>query len=179
MAELADSSAHAGRAQVRAVEGRTLVRIKSFARALSRGDLGLAGHAFECRVGWVAGTAPRALCTAPGEWLWVADDACLAALARAAEPELARQQLALVDLSAALAVFEVHGPGVRQLLEHSCGVDCDPARFAADACIRTRFARVAVLIDCRTAGERYDLYVSRSYGAYLINWLQDAAALCG
>lgn len=180
MAELMRTPAHArAPAQVRAVEGRTLVRIKSFAGALSQRDIELAGYVLEGRVGWVGVAAPRALCSAPGEWLWVAEDASLAPITRAAQPDLARQQLALVDLSAALAVFEVYGPEARRLLEHSCGVDCDPARFVVDSCIRTRFARVAVLIDCRAAGERYELYVSRSHGPYLMNWLLDAAALCG
>ena len=45
--------------------------------------------------------------------------------------------------------------------------------FAIGACYRTRFAQISAIIVAEKH-ERFDIYVDRSYDAYLSEWLADS-----
>jgi sarcosine oxidase subunit gamma len=116
----------------------------------------------------------RVLCIAPGEWLVVAGERSPPGARAQMESDAATSELALVDLSDALAVLELRGPGARDVLSQGCGLDLHERAFPSDRCARTRLAQVPVLIDCRE--DQFELYVGRSYFQYLRAWLGDAAA---
>jgi len=113
-----------------------------------------------------------ALCLGPGEWFLLSFEQpaqqLLAALARP------HPSAVLVDLTAALATFELSGSSTRDLLAMGCGLDLHPSSFPPGRCARTRFAQIALIVHCRGA-TRFELHVGRSYAGYLEEWLRDAA----
>jgi sarcosine oxidase subunit gamma len=141
----------------------------------------------------VAG-AVRVLCVAPGEWLFISYEQDAARIREAFAADLLDEKPAahassagrleraaagrgavLVDITDGVAAFEAQGPAVRDLLAQGCGLDFHPRSFPPGLCARTRFAQIAVLIDCLDE-LRFVLYVSRSYAHYLQSWLTDAAS---
>jgi sarcosine oxidase subunit gamma len=128
----------------------------------------------------VAGTVVpgpiRVLCIAPGEWLVVSGERSPPGVRAQLESDAATSELALVDLSDALAILELRGPGARDVLSQSCGLDLHERAFTPGRCARTPLAQVPVLIDCRGEPDRFELYVARSYFQYLRAWLGDAGA---
>ena len=83
------------------------------------------------------------------------------------------------DASDALACFVISGRDARGLLAMGSGVDFDPRAFAPGHCVRTRFARIAVVVHC-VGVDRFELIFDRSVAHYLEQWLrramEDAAA---
>jgi sarcosine oxidase, subunit gamma len=158
------------------VTGRTLLRLSSWLPSASfSGPVVWEGRALPLRAGHVLNGEPRALCTAPQEWLLVFPTTDVTGLRQAVESDLSRQSLALVDLTSGLRVLELRGSAARDILSKSCGLDFDPRAFGAGQCARTRFANIPVLIDCTQPTDVFELYVARSYCAYLQSWLEDAA----
>jgi sarcosine oxidase, subunit gamma len=121
---------------------------------------------------------PRVLCTGPGEWLVVHAPTAVERLCEVLAPALENRSLVLVDLTEGLVALEISGSEARAVLGKSCGLDFDPRRFRHNQCARTRFANIAVLIDCIQPGQVYILYVGRSHASYLKSWLADAATGC-
>ncbi len=81
-----------------------------------------------------------------------------------------------VDNSAGLAVFRVAGPGARDLLAADCGLDFRSDKFPVGKCCRTQFAQIAAIITAE-GPEQFDIYVDRSYEAYLGEWLRDSLSI--
>ncbi len=79
----------------------------------------------------------------------------------------------VTDLSDASVTIAVEGPQALDILVRGCALDF--AGLADDACTRTRFAQVAVMLR-RLASDRFELVVDRSLARHLFDWLQDAAA---
>jgi heterotetrameric sarcosine oxidase gamma subunit len=150
---------------------RTVLRVKSW-HCDRTGDM---PRLFVDSVGAVIQGSVRVLCTGPGEWLLVSPPIGAARLHNVLAPELTTHGLALVDLTDGLAVFEVSGSAVREVLAKSCGLDLDRLRFRAGQCARTRFAQIPVVIDCTQDSGIFELYAPRSYAHYLKDWLLDAA----
>jgi len=117
----------------------------------------------------------RFLALGPGERLVLSDDIAGPQLCDRFRAHLTGYHIALVDLSCALKGLRVEGPAARDVLAKGCGLDLDPRSFPAGAATRTRFAQLPVVIECRDLASRYELYVGRSYVAYLKSWLEDAA----
>ena len=117
----------------------------------------------------------RALCLGPGHWLLVSDVLDGGEIRQRLQVECREQGLALTELTDALAVIEVEGADARNLLSKGCGLDLHPTAFCRGQSARTRFAGLAVTVDCIETS-RFELYVARSYVDYLCAWLIDAAA---
>jgi sarcosine oxidase subunit gamma len=83
--------------------------------------------------------------------------------------------ISAVNLSDALSILRMQGRVAREVLSKGCGLDLHPHTFPAGRCARTRFAGLAVTLDC-VQPERFELYVARSYSSYLHAWLLDAGA---
>lgn len=109
----------------------------------------------------------------PDHWLLVSDTTSAERILRHCGNELSDSVYNAVDQSAAFTVFRLDGPGVRSLLGAGCGVDLRPESFAAGAVCRTRLAMIAAII-VAIGSEALEVYVDRSLGAYLQNWLEDA-----
>ena len=162
--------------QVRTAQARTIVRLKSWRGAsANRATLALGGCTLPDSVGKVTEGLPRILCTAPDEWLLVYTPTSVVRLRNILAPELSAQSLVLVDLTDGLAVVEVSGTGVRDVMARSCGLDLDPQQFKAGECARTRFAQIPVVIDCVQDPGVFRLYTPRSYAVWLTDWLNDAS----
>lgn len=124
------------------------------------------------RVGTTIPGDPRVLCVAPREWLLVSDVTAGCELREQIERE-AGQNVAVTDLSDGLAVLRIEGSAAQEALTKGCGLDLHPRTFHEGRCARTRFAQIAVTLDRRTSNQ-FDLYVGRSYLAYLHSWLIDS-----
>jgi sarcosine oxidase, subunit gamma len=118
----------------------------------------------------------RLLKLGPDEWIVVSEALKPADLFERVKSELPNAAVAIVDLSCALKVLRLEGVAARDLLSGGCGLDLHSQSFPAGHSSRTRLAQLAVIIDC-SSDDRFDLYVGRSYRAYLESWLRDAQSL--
>jgi len=117
----------------------------------------------------------RLLDVGPAEWLVVSDILDAPTLQNSLDRHLKSSSLVAVDVSCGLKALRVEGGDARELLSKGCGLDLHPHSFPAGRVTRTRFAQLAVILDCIDPAPRFDLYVGRSYVAYLESWLTDAA----
>ena len=172
-----DQRSEAGPVRIRAVTGRTVLRLKSWAAGSAQTcqKIRIAGLDLPQEVGAVGAGELRALCTGPSDWLLVAPGSLSLPARGAIEADCVRECLALVDLSSGLSVLEVSGPGTRQVLAKGCGLDFDLRSFAHPQCTRTRLAQLAVVIDAHEGGDAFDLCVARSHASWLKEWLTDSA----
>jgi sarcosine oxidase, subunit gamma len=75
-------------------------------------------------------------------------------------------------------VLRVTGPKARDVIAQGCAVDLHPRAARADDCFVTSVARHSVvlhLVDDTTM----DVYVYRSFGQDLVEWLLEAASPYG
>ena len=117
----------------------------------------------------------RVLRVGPGEWLAVSGLLRGDVLRERLDHYLRGDSVAVLDWSCALKVLRVEGPVARELLVRGCGLDLHPEQFPVGRCTRTRFAQLPVLIHCTETKPGFDLYVGRSYFAWLKTWVEDAA----
>jgi heterotetrameric sarcosine oxidase gamma subunit len=110
---------------------------------------------------------------APDSWLLISARHDSAELADAARTACAKRACAVTDLSDAHVGIVVEGPHALDLLVRGCAVDF--AAFGDDACARTRFAQLPVMLR-RASPDRFELLVDRAVAKHLFDWLQDAAA---
>lgn len=116
------------------------------------------------------------LWTGPGQWFAVSDslgaDELLAALAQ----RLSSTDATLSDLSHARTVVRVSGTAWRDLLAKGCPADID-AMVPGD-CFATLLSHFTVVIHC-LSDDSADVYVFRSFGASLWEWLRGGASEFG
>jgi sarcosine oxidase subunit gamma len=135
-----------------------------------------AGAALPSSTGSTADGAVHILCLAPGEWLAVSDaDEALEEHLRVWSLTRRSGGVAAVNVTDAFAVIRIKGRHSRAVLSRGCGLDLHPTQFPPAACARTLFAKIALIVDC-IGPECFDLYLGRSYQAYLHAWLTDAAS---
>jgi sarcosine oxidase subunit gamma len=116
-----------------------------------------------------------ALWVGPGRWFVVAPGR--GALASELE-KASGGGLAVTDLSHSRVVLRISGPKLREVLAQGCAVDLHPRAAKAGDCFVTSVARhsaVLHFVDDATV----DLYVYRSFGQDLVEWLLEAAAPYG
>ena len=119
---------------------------------------------------------PKCLWLGPDRWLFVSDSITADSLVKKCQETLVDVLHNAVDNSAGLAVFRIVGPGARDLLAAGCGLDFRAEKFPVGNCCRTRFAQIAAVIAAELP-ERFDIYVDRSYEAYLEAWLRDSLSI--
>lgn len=112
-----------------------------------------------------------ALWLAPDQWLLLSDRRSADALIDECGSVLADRLHLAVDVSAALGCITLRGGRVRDLLAMGSGVDWSASPAAR--CVRTRFARLPVIVH-RVVEDHCDLYCDRSYHAWLETWLTRA-----
>ena len=122
---------------------------------------------------------PTALWLAPDQWLLTSSTERAEALVGRIERSLGDRLHLATDASDALACFVVSGPDARGLLAMGSGVDFHERAFVPRQCVRTKFARIAVVVHCVEV-DQFELIVDRSVAHYLEEWLRraitDAAA---
>jgi len=117
---------------------------------------------------------PDRLWLAPDQWLIASSAHSSAQLLSAVAEGLGSLRHHAVDSSAALVRTMVGGQAARVLLAMGCGVDFAPHTFDTGRCVRTRFARIPVIIVAR-GSQHLELIYDRSYRKYVPSWLERAA----
>jgi heterotetrameric sarcosine oxidase gamma subunit len=151
--------------QIVPIGDQAVVQLKSWAPALASTSL----------VPPELGGQMRILPLGPGEWLAVSDTIEAHRLHACLERHVEAESIAAVDLSCGIKSIRVEGSAARALLAKGCGLDLHPNCFPEGRATRTRFAQLAVIVECFDSPSRFNLYVGRSYFAYLQVWLKDAA----
>jgi heterotetrameric sarcosine oxidase gamma subunit len=121
------------------------------------------------------GNGPTALWIAPDQWLLIDDAVSSDELMEDVRGRLGALVHIATDASDALACFVVEGPAACNLLSMGTGVDFDSSSFGPGKCVRTRFAKLALLIRC-IEPDRFELFVDSSTAEYLEAWLRRAMA---
>ncbi len=122
------------------------------------------------------GSDPRSFWLGPDRWLLVSNLTTPDVIVRNCKETLAEILHNAVDYSAGLVVLRIVGPNAAQLLATGSGIDFRPEKFPIGMCCRTRLAQIAAVIVTETP-EQFDIYVDRSYGNYLNDWLTEASSI--
>lgn len=88
------------------------------------------------------------------------------------------RHISIVNVSGGQTVFELKGPGVRNVLMKSTSYDVHPSHFPVGKAVGTVFAKSQLVIR-HTAEDTWELIVRRSFADYIWLWLQDASAEYG
>lgn len=106
----------------------------------------------------------------PGRWLALStrsDDV--------AAPAWAGESTTHVDLGSALAVFELAGPAVREVLARGCRLDLDPDRFPPGHAAATVIAQVSAILVALPSAML--LITPSSTARHLFEWLEHTATV--
>lgn len=120
-------------------------------------------------VGSVAEGKGRVLCVGPTDWIVLASNLEATEIIKRLQSSASKIGLSTVDISDAIAVMQLSGSDVREVLAQGCGMDLHPHAFPRCTCARTRFAHVPLILHC-TEPLTFHCYVSRSYQSYLASW---------
>jgi sarcosine oxidase subunit gamma len=64
----------------------------------------------------------------------------------------------------------------REVLAKGCPLDLCPEIFPPGRCAQSVLAGIAILVHHLPTGDDMDIYVARSYGRFIHDWLLDAAS---
>jgi sarcosine oxidase subunit gamma len=117
-----------------------------------------------------SGSDPAALWISPNQWLLVGERLSAEEIVSACRARLGDILHAATDSSDALTCFVIDGSDARNLLAMGSGVDFHRSAFGPAHCVRTRIAKLAVVIRA-VAHERFEVFVDRSAGQYLHEYL--------
>lgn len=113
-----------------------------------------------------------ALWTGPGQWFVVCESRAAEALVSDLEERFSSSGATVTDLSHARTVVRIGGSAWRDLLAKGCPADVDA--MVPGACIASLLSHFTVVIHC-VADDCADVYVFRSFGASLWEWLRGGA----
>ena len=119
--------------------------------------------------------ARAAIWQSPDEWLLIAEDCEPAPLIEALGGALAGTPHGLVDVSHRQAALEIAGPGAARLLNAGVPLDFDLSAFPVGLAARTLLVKADILL-WRRGAERFRLEFARSFSAYVVDVLAQAAA---
>ena len=110
---------------------------------------------------------------------WVAPNEWLVFLAASAEPALvaalAVDGVFATSIGDARTGFAIDGARAAQVLARGTGIDLHPAVFPGGRVCNTRLAQLAVMLARPPETPSFHVWVDRSSGAWLWQWLLDAA----
>jgi sarcosine oxidase subunit gamma len=115
----------------------------------------------------VRGEPPVAPNTCTDTELWLGPDEWLVLNGRESDHEIA------CDVGANRVVYELAGPGARDVL--ASGTAIDLRELQPGRCAQTLLARAQVILQC-TAADTFRIFVRPSFAPYLHAWLEDAGA---
>jgi heterotetrameric sarcosine oxidase gamma subunit len=124
----------------------------------------------------ILGSSPlgeaTALWTGPDQWFVVCESLGAEALVAELEERLSSSDATVSDLSHARTVVRIGGPAWREILGKGCPADVDA--MLPGACVASLLSHFTVGIHC-VAEDCADVYVFRSFGASLWEWLRGGA----
>ena len=123
-------------------------------------------------LGSVADGDTTLLWTGPGQWFAVSASVGADGLLAELEERLSSTDATVSDLSHARTVLRVSGAAWKDLLAKGCPADID-AMVPGD-CVASLLSHFTVIIHCVTE-DSADVYVFRSFGASLWEWLRGGA----
>lgn len=112
------------------------------------------------------------LWTGPGQWFAISEHAGAERLAADLEERLSSSGATVSDLSHARTVVRVSGAAWRDLLAKGCPADIDA--MVRGECVASLLSHFTVVIHC-VSDDSADVYVFRSFGASLWEWLRGSA----
>ena len=127
----------------------------------------------------VAGDDPAAICTRPGEWLLLSEQASPESLRAQVMEQIDRALTTVLDLSDGIRVFRLSGEAAPWLLAKFSGLDFLAGVSQGPHAAQTRIADLAAVVHYRPADDgspQFDLLFDRSLARYLWQLLTDAAA---
>jgi len=119
--------------------------------------------------------ARAAIWQSPDEWLLIAEDSEPRPLIDLLQAALADVPHGLVDISHRQAALEISGAGAARLLNAGVPLDLDLSAFPAGMAARTLLVKADILL-WRRGVERFRLEFGRSFSAYVVDILAQAAA---
>lgn len=122
-----------------------------------------------------SGTDPIRLWLGPTEQLIVSSSMSSRTLLQKIRPGTHPGVEFLTDVSSALAVLRIRGPGASALLATDCTLDLESPDFAASRCAQTMFAQAPVLLHRLADAEGWDMYVERPALSFVHEWLRRGA----
>ena len=114
-----------------------------------------------------------ALWLGPDEWLLIASEGEMPALAAWMEDAIGETPASIVDVSDRNIGIEVAGPKAAEAINGFCPLDLDPAAFPVGMCTRTLFGKAEIVL-WRTAPETFRMEVWRSFALYVQGCLGEA-----
>ncbi len=116
----------------------------------------------------------RALWLGPDESLLICANQEAEELQHTLSTQLYGQHFQLTLLSDALAIYELNGPYVRDILAKGCALDLHVSAFRPGQCAQSNLERAAVTLMCE-AENSFRLICRTSFADYVETWLKDAA----
>ena len=162
------------------IRGWSLVQISAFPGTLpnlERAVRPFLGGDFPTHIGTCAMRSGPLLFKIGAEQFWVLSpdgQDLVPALQSTIPPEIG----AVTSLSHSRARIFVQGGAARQVLSTGIVLDLHPDSFPVGAFALTGAHHAAVLLH-RTRADRYELYVPRTFAAWIWDWLTDAALPIG
>lgn len=120
----------------------------------------------------------RACWLGPDEWLLICDDGQRGELMKRLDEALVGHAYAATDITDSRAVLRLAGACARPVLAKGCPLDLHSRSFGVGRVAQSLVARANAMI-LPIEGGGYDLFVARSFAAYLWAWLLDAGAEYG
>lgn len=151
--------------------GRLIVRGDEEAVAAIGQGFGIALPRTACRA--AAQDRNAALWLGPDEWLLIAPEGELEAIASAIESSLGDIPASVVDVSDRNMAIEVAGPKAVEAINAFNALDLDEAAFPVGTCTRTLFAKAEIVL-WRTRPDTFHIEVWRSFAPYVRGLLDEA-----
>ena len=120
------------------------------------------------------GSNHRIFWQGPDEWLIEAAQQQADELQSGLSKALAGMHQSVTDISGGISSLTLSGEGARALMAKGCTMDLDANKFLPGDCAQTGLGKINVLIARGIEAEQFDLIVCRTYGEYLLLWLNHA-----
>ncbi len=156
--------------------GQINLRVRGAAVAAAGSVL---GYALPIEANTVAGSdASRACWLGPDEWLILCEDSKRAEMLQRLGDALSGHAHAATDITDSRAVLRIAGACARPVLAKGCPLDLSTRSFGVGRVAQSLVGKAQAMV-LPIEGGGYDLFVARSFAAYLWAWLLDAGAEYG